>query len=527
MVGIEPREPAHALVERPGHRPAGRGALRARRGLRRAVGADGPADPRRDRALRRPARAGLQPVRARRARHRARSPPVRAARRSGQGFAPDDPEYVPASPAAFGHGLCRVGARPVARRIGVLGRDRDRSGNRRDVRAQPVEQRVRFPRRLRRSRRPADRMDRRPAGVPGAKRHARQSRRAGRRTRRCRGGWAPASTPAAPCRRRSSSNPAETVEIVFLLGQAATAADAQVADRPLPRGRSRRGPAPRRRPLGRRARHGPGENAGPVDGPHAESLAALPDARVPRLGAVGVLPGERRLRLPRPAPGRNGARAVAPGNDARASAARRGPAVRRRRRPALVDAAVRTRGAHPHLRRPDVARLRHRTLCRDDGRRRGAGRAPAVPRRPGARRRRARRLLPAHARGRERIALRALRPRARPESRRRRARPAADRHRRLERRHEPGRRAGPGGERLARLVPARDAGGVRAARRRRAAKRRAPRTGSRTPRASAARSSARPGTGTGTGAAISTTARRSARPRATSAGSIRSRNPGA
>ena len=48
----------------------------------------------------------------------------------------------------------------------------------------------------------------------------------------------------------------------------------------------------------------------------------------------------------------------------------------------------------------------------------------------------------------------------------RRARPAADRHRRLERRDEPGRRAGRGRERLARLVPARDADGVRATGRR-------------------------------------------------------------
>ena len=50
-----------------------------------------------------------------------------------------------------------------------------------------------------------------------------------------------------------------------------------------------------------------------------------------------------------------------------------------------------------------------------------------------------------------------------------RARPAADRHRRLERRHEPRRRTRPRRERLARLVPARDAQRVRADRRRRAA----------------------------------------------------------
>ena len=54
-------------------------------------------------------------------------------------------------------------------------------------------------------------------------------------------------------------------------------------------------------------------------------------------------------------------------------------------------------------------------------------------------------------------------------SRDRRARPALDRHRRLERRHEPGRRTGQGRKRLAGLVPACGAGGIRAACARRAA----------------------------------------------------------
>ena len=40
------------------------------------------------------------------------------------------------------------------------------------------------------------------------------------------------------------------------------------------------------------------------DGPDAEPLAALPDARVPHLGTLGVLPVERRLRFPRSAAGR-------------------------------------------------------------------------------------------------------------------------------------------------------------------------------------------------------------------------------
>ena len=141
--------------------------------------------------------------------------------------------------------------------------------------------------------------------------------------------------------------------------------------------------------------------------------------------------------------------------------------------------------AHAHLRRPRLARLRRRALRRA----RPATRAVLDERvpfleGPALRRRRARRLLSARRVADESgIALRALRARARSQPRRRRARPAADRHRRLERRHEPGRRAGPRRERLARLVPVRDADGVRAARRRARRERRAPRAGWRTPRA--------------------------------------------
>ena len=64
----------------------------------------------------------------------------------------------------------------------------------------------------------------------------------------------------------------------------------------------------------------------------------------------------------------------------------------------------------------------------------------AVSGRPDARRRRARQFLPAGDVGPDRNTVRALCPRARPQSGGRQSRPAADRHRRLERRHEPRRR---------------------------------------------------------------------------------------
>ena len=53
LVRQQPREPAHALVQRPGQRPRQRGDLRPRRRHRRVVGADGAADPVRGIDLRR------------------------------------------------------------------------------------------------------------------------------------------------------------------------------------------------------------------------------------------------------------------------------------------------------------------------------------------------------------------------------------------------------------------------------------------------------------------------------------------
>ena len=110
----------------------------------------------------------------------------------------------------------------------------------------------------------------------------------------------------------------------------------------------------------------------------------------------------------------------------------------------------------------------------------------------------------------------------------RRARPAAHGHGRLERRHEPRRARGARRERLARrssstTCSARFVPLCERARRRA----RAPRaTRATATRPAAARRATRAGTATGTGARTTTTARRSARRRATSAGSTRSRRRG-
>ena len=187
--------------------------------------------------------------------------------------------------------------------------------------------------------------------------------------------------------------------------------------------------------------------------PAAEPLAALSGAGLPRLGPLGVLPVRRRVRLPRSAAGRAGA-AVTPRRDWRARiccAPRRGSSSK---------ATCSTGGTRPAARACAPASpttgcgcpTPRCTTSRPPATRR-ARRAGAVPRRPP--------LKPDEHEAYERPAISAETAslyehcvRAdRREPGDRRARPAADRHRRLERRHEPGRRRGPRRERLARLVP--------------------------------------------------------------------------
>ena len=322
--------------------------------------------------------------------------------------------------------------------------------------------------------------------------------------------------------------PNQRAEIVFLLGQAATAAEAReliaryrAADLDaLLRSVTRR--------WDERARGRAGEDARSRPRPPAEPLAALPDARLPGLGAVGLLPGERRLRLPRPAPGRHGPRGLAsrssPGSIC--CAPPRGSSWRatsstggcRRRGTGCAPASPTTRSGWPtpslHYIRVtgDRAVLDERVPFLD---------GPALARR------RARRLLPARGLRGVRHALRALRAGARRAPRRRRSRPAAHRRRRLERRHEPRRRrrararaSGSAGSSRPRCRPSRPLaeargedvarGGLAAPRRRAAPVPRATRLGRRLVPARLLRRRQR----------------RSAPRPATSAGSTRSRSPG-
>ena len=136
---------------------------------------------------------------------------------------------------------------------------------------------------------------------------------------------------------------------------------------------------------------------------------------------------------------------------------------------------TRPRRADALLRRPALAAVRRRALRRRRPATRVLDERGAVPRGAAARARTSTRSTACRTRRRrDGIALRALHARHRPRPHRRAARAAADRQRRLERRHEPRRARGPGRERLARLVPARGAARLRRRSARRAATRRAP-----------------------------------------------------
>ena len=191
-----------------------------------------------------------------------------------------------------------------------------------------------------------------------------------------------------------------------------------------------------------------------------QRLAVIPNAGLPPLGAHRLLPIGRRVWFPRPIAGRDGAGARRTGPDPRASAPRRRASISRRRRAALVASAGGPRRAHAFFRRLSLAALRHLSLRFLHRRYRRAGRTGAIPRRPSG-----------HAGGRSVLrfaeslpgighALRALRARDRARFEIWRAWFAADGLRRLERRHEPGRKRRPRRKRLARLFPLRCADAI-------------------------------------------------------------------
>ena len=314
---------------------------------RRALGPDRAADPRRAAHLRRRHGQGYS-----RFEHTAHGialellqfvpldDPVKISRlqlanRSGRGAAP------------VGHGLRRVGARHVAQRTRAVRRHRARRRRpARSSRAIPgtatSATRVAF----------ADlggrqtRLDRRSHRVPRPQRHARRIPAALGAARRSPAASAPASTRARALQtpRRARAR-ASATEVVFLLGQAATTDEARALV-----ARYRAADLDARAARGRTSAGTTLLGAVQVKTPDRSldlllNRWLLYQTLACRIWARSrLLPGERRLRLPRPAPGRAWRSRVArPRPRARAPPARRRAPVRRGRRAALV--ACRPRAA--------------------------------------------------------------------------------------------------------------------------------------------------------------------------------------
>ena len=182
----------------------------------------------------------------------------------------------------------------------------------------------------------------------------------------------------------------EEREIVFRLGVGRNAGDAGEL---VQRFRGTAGGARRARrgmpALDADARRGAGGNARSGAQCAGQRLADLSDAGLPDLGAQRLLPVGRRLRLPRPVAGCDGAGARASPGWCASTCCSAPAASSGRRRPALVASARRPRCAHPLFRRLPVAAAGGLPLCRESpATRGGAGRERPFPRRPPGRTRR-------------------------------------------------------------------------------------------------------------------------------------------
>ena len=338
--------------------------VRARRSIcvtmnRRAVEPDRAADPRRRGDLCRPSRPRLQPLRASSPRHRVRPAAVCAARRPDQDLAARAAQRSSRAAPSQRDRLCRMGSRPVARRFAAVRHHRDRCRDRRDVRPQPLERRLRLARRLRRSCAAAQTDwtgDRREfigrngtLAKPGGARAdaAPLSNTVGAGLDPCARAAAPRRTAAAGASRSFSSSAKPRTRT--RRGTSISRYRAADLDAVAVGGRPPLGRRPRR---GRRSRRRTGRWT-------SCSTAGCSTRRSP--AASGRAPASIRRAAPT-------ASAISCRTAWRSRAARpamtrehllraAGAAVRRGRRAALVAAAFRPGRAHPHLRRPRLARL--------------------------------------------------------------------------------------------------------------------------------------------------------------------------
>ena len=181
--------------------------------------------------------------------------------------------------------------------------------------------------------------------------------------RRCRAAWARAWIPAPRCRRACASRPARNARCSSSSARRATPTEARrlvrghrsdESGRQLARSCGGAGTTL----LGSVA----GQDARPLDRPRSSTAGCSTRRCLAASWArTRLLPGRRRVRVPRPAPGRHGSRRRRGRDVAREQILRaRLAAVPRRRRPALVAPAFRQGRAHADLRRPALAALRRR-----------------------------------------------------------------------------------------------------------------------------------------------------------------------
>ncbi len=249
-------------------------------------------------------RRRLHDLQARESRSRAGAHHLRTRRCAAQGGEAAGQEHARAAPQADRDVLCRVGPGEPARRAATVHRQRVRCGERL----------------------PAGEL---PAGTPTSAIASRSSRPRSSRTASRPTAWSfsvAAATTRAPKRSsagasRGASPPASTRAPRFRCTSSSPRARrsrrTSSSDRRADRDEALRWVARFRDPavvesawreleriLGRTARRHTRQDARASDGPHAQSMAALPDVLLASLRANGFLPVERRLRVSRPAAGR-------------------------------------------------------------------------------------------------------------------------------------------------------------------------------------------------------------------------------
>ena len=258
--------------------------LHPRRGERRSVEPDSAAHSRAGLFIRRSAWLRLQPVRAQLARHSAGAPAIRAARGFLEDFAVENRQSLGRGAPAVDHPLRGVDPGKSAQPHGALHHHGGRSAELRPPRAQPLEHGVSIAGGVHGYGRPAADVDGRPRRIH------RPSRIAGRA-----GGPPRPGSIVQQDRRRVGPLRRDAGEI-----HATARRGERVRARSGTGGIEGGGSRPARRAIAARSRCavedrdgllGPdigrrsSEDAGPVDGCASERLAAVPNARVPALGA--------------------------------------------------------------------------------------------------------------------------------------------------------------------------------------------------------------------------------------------------